>query len=554
LTINGAIGKASTGDTIVVAAGTYPELVDVNKTLVLNGAQAGVSGCASSRTGPESVVTGSSGSTAFHVTANNVTIDGFTVQDQTVDNHFGAGIVLGGGTSGAHVVNNIVQNNVVGLFLSNNPAGNAAVVQRNKFSNNNQPGAAGGSGIYTDEFVAGGALANMSIQSNCFFGNDDAGIDFSASTAGSQSNITMANNLFDSNGRAFFLFNVTSSAITGNTVTNSSMVGSGDIRLFGGVDGLSITCNSITGGDLRAIRINDGFGGSPNPNKNISAHLNYLANDDVIGLELLPGGYSPETAGALNAENNRWKAATGPAPGEIVAPDSVVDSVPFLAGVPLCAAGFPFRGILRPADINPGPDVCGTGHAAINFTGGGGAGGSTWLTLYDTTPGESGTKDVFGSVSLSVDLIIRPFNGVKGDGLVALFNEAANKKGLVLVVNDAGNSDVLGLGTISQAGQIITLKAVSLGASIKECAWYRLTMDVTVIPPSNVTVTGKVFAHNDASDPNSGTPLAPIATLSYTNQPRPAGVDPTGQVGIMAAAYSTIVDSSVTNFATPVVP
>src|SRR5579862_2880250 len=42
LTINGAIGKASTGDTINVAAGTYNEQVLVNKTVTLNGAQQGV--------------------------------------------------------------------------------------------------------------------------------------------------------------------------------------------------------------------------------------------------------------------------------------------------------------------------------------------------------------------------------------------------------------------------------------------------------------------------------------------------------------------------------
>src|SRR5687767_11971525 len=42
LTIDGAIGKASSGDTINVAAGTYSGDVNVNKSVTLLGAQAGV--------------------------------------------------------------------------------------------------------------------------------------------------------------------------------------------------------------------------------------------------------------------------------------------------------------------------------------------------------------------------------------------------------------------------------------------------------------------------------------------------------------------------------
>ena len=41
-TIQAAVNAASPGDTILVAAGTYTQLVTVNKPLVLLGAQAGV--------------------------------------------------------------------------------------------------------------------------------------------------------------------------------------------------------------------------------------------------------------------------------------------------------------------------------------------------------------------------------------------------------------------------------------------------------------------------------------------------------------------------------
>src|SRR5216683_2619814 len=80
-TIQGAIIKASAGDVIKVAPGTYPEPapgpLTVNKTLTLLGAQSGMD--ARSRVATmESIVTDSQGT---YVAANNVTIDGFTIQD-----------------------------------------------------------------------------------------------------------------------------------------------------------------------------------------------------------------------------------------------------------------------------------------------------------------------------------------------------------------------------------------------------------------------------------------------------------------------------------------
>src|SRR5882724_1508308 len=66
-TIQAAINKASTGDTIHVAAGTYLELapgsLTVNKTLTLLGAQNGTD--ARSRSGPESIVSDSQGTSVF---------------------------------------------------------------------------------------------------------------------------------------------------------------------------------------------------------------------------------------------------------------------------------------------------------------------------------------------------------------------------------------------------------------------------------------------------------------------------------------------------------
>ena len=70
------------------------------------------------------------------VTANGVTIDGFTIQGDNSPASGDIGITLGGGTSGARVTGNIVQGHDAGLRLRNDPGGSAAVVERNKFLRN----------------------------------------------------------------------------------------------------------------------------------------------------------------------------------------------------------------------------------------------------------------------------------------------------------------------------------------------------------------------------------------------------------------------------------
>ena len=96
------------------------------------------------------------------MTANGVTIDGFTIQGDNSPGSGDIGITLGVGTSGARVTGNIVQNHDAGLRLRNDPGGSAAVVDRNKFLRN-----VGG-------IVVAGAEAHASIGGNCFFGSQFA--------------------------------------------------------------------------------------------------------------------------------------------------------------------------------------------------------------------------------------------------------------------------------------------------------------------------------------------------------------------------------------------
>jgi parallel beta-helix repeat protein len=303
--INAAIAAASNGDTIDVAAGAYHERVNVNKSVTLDGAQFGVDarggrGAAAN----EAIVDGQDlgggqRSTAFYVTANDATIDGFTVQNTNSANVFGAGIDLSGGTSGAHVVNDIVQNNIIGLFLSNASSTDQTVIQHDLFQNNNQAGPASGNGIYTDQFTAGGALTNVLIDGNSFVGNSNAGLNLGSSQAASQSHVAISNNTFANNGNAVDLFNATSSSLTGNTISGST---GSQIFIGGGVDGLQIANNVIQNGHAKGINIGPDVGGYPNPNANITINDNSISGNAGLALSIDSGRYT----GTLDARENWW--------------------------------------------------------------------------------------------------------------------------------------------------------------------------------------------------------------------------------------------------------
>jgi hypothetical protein len=205
---------------------------------------------------------------------------------------------------------------------------------------------------------------------------------------------------------------------------------------------------------------------------------------------------------------------------------------------------------MRGADITIGPGIhSGDGPPLIKFTGSAGSAGGTWLTVFDETPGAPAQNIFTGSVTLGADVRIHSFNNKKGAGLVALFNEGAGQKGLVLIVYNAGNTDSLVLATVDQTGKLTTLKSVALGAGILENVWYRLTMEV-VVNGDAVTVTGRAFGHDAPDDPDStvGTQVGGTLTTPTPLSLTALGLQGSGEVGIVASAISAVVDSSVTNF------
>lgn len=338
-TIQGAVTAANPGDTIQVCAGTYAENVTVNKTLTILGPQANVDARTPSRTATpagEAIVTGvgNAGKTPFYITANNVTVNGFTVEGATDPNTFGFGILLAPTTSGSQILNNIIRNNIIGLGLANNSAANQTRIEQNLFITNNQPGPASGFAIYTDEFTTGGTLTNVVINENAFTSNDNGGVGLVATPAGSQTNITVSNNDFTANGNAINVSSSTNLTITGNNIATSQFT-----QVF--IDGstnLVFTCNTVRDGASRGIRFSD-FGGGGSTGSVVNNN-NFIRNA-LGGIVEETGGHH----GPLNAQNNYYGSPTGPTiasnPGgtgdAIQDADGVVVYQPFLTTPSACA-------------------------------------------------------------------------------------------------------------------------------------------------------------------------------------------------------------------------
>ncbi|HEY8748986.1 MAG TPA: NPCBM/NEW2 domain-containing protein [Tepidisphaeraceae bacterium] len=316
-TIQSAVDAAAPGATINVDAGTYNESVNISKTLTLRGAQAGID--ARSARGAESIVFATT--TAINITANDVTIDGFTVQGngQNIGAGLGAGIIMGPSIHGTHVVNNIIQNNITGIYLSNDSDTDAGLIQHNLIQNNYEAGQNwtygwnGSRGIYSDGTVSGGNLTNVLIDANRIY-NTVSGADMGeglialqAGTAGRQSNITISNNYIGNDSKAILMFNVTNLTFMGNTATATNDQSSGPVRFEGNANTINIQYNTITGNVGPGVAA-DSAGAPGDSSGFVVNNNNIYGNSSSIGVLTISNVYN----GMLYAVGDWWGNASGP--------------------------------------------------------------------------------------------------------------------------------------------------------------------------------------------------------------------------------------------------
>ena len=359
-TIQAAVNAAAPGAVINVSAGTYAEKVTITKPgLTIRGPQAGVDARGNARAaaiaaGKEAVLTGATVGTntvscIFYVNADDVTIDGFTVQGESQkDSAVGAGIVLAPSIAGSRVLNNVVQNNYAGLFLSNDSDADACLIQGNVFRDNYNPNDTQGyaySGndnrhIYTDGGVSGGKLTNVTIDNNAFYYDlvppdyVEGAIGFESYTKGSQTNLRVTNNVMDGVGKGILYYNVDGLTISGNTVTDVGDVWSGVFRDEGNSDNVTITYNNVYDGYGPFLRIDNratpGNSSGYHVNYNNSVRNGYTVNGGIsfqqqtgknAAVYVDPGGYDS----TLDLTRNWWGTTAGPGSTVVSASSTPLD-------------------------------------------------------------------------------------------------------------------------------------------------------------------------------------------------------------------------------------
>ncbi|HKS91268.1 MAG TPA: NosD domain-containing protein [Tepidiformaceae bacterium] len=165
-TIQQALNTVSTGGTVIVAAGAYSEPVSIQRSVVLEGAQAGTDARSRHSETSETIINNGEGADGFTIGyAPKVTVDGFTFAGNA------AGIAIRGSTSTSQYqfVNNMFTGNTTGIAFG---GGNySAVIQQNVFASNNLATPIGNSFVRSGVGIGGGGyLYNSTISDNTFSG------------------------------------------------------------------------------------------------------------------------------------------------------------------------------------------------------------------------------------------------------------------------------------------------------------------------------------------------------------------------------------------------
>lgn len=295
--IQSAINTANAGDTIIVSSGTYTENVNINKSLTILGANAGISG--SGARGAESTLEGN-----ITIAANGITIDGMafdggasairgesganayddlTIRNNLIENTIDSAIRLGLGTGGGigsenwtienNRIDNIVGNALTGMVLFNV---DGLTVTGNVINHTNSS-STGRRGINLDG-VLNATVTDNEIDMGLVAPTDVTvantaspwGIQISMSDRAVE-NVNVSNNVVSGTNSGIIGLSQRSMVnvdITGNTVTD---VVSGIVLNTGGVAPVTpgvtmdvdVTGNTITAA-INAIRVRDLHDAHPN--------------------------------------------------------------------------------------------------------------------------------------------------------------------------------------------------------------------------------------------------------------------------------------------------
>jgi parallel beta-helix repeat protein len=302
-TISAAITAAVSGDTITVAAGTYIENVNVNKSLTLTGASSAT----------VTVTAASQTDSVFTVAANNVTISGFTARHTTMTGNEGyAGIKFGSGVTGCNIHDNILINNQYGILLQDPE--NTTTPGNNTFTSNNAS-SNGVSGIEMQHSY-GNTFTTNTTNSNGSYGFRLDGVSHNTFTTNTASSNTVSGfSLVKGSSTGGCLYNT----FTTNTANLNTQYGfredNGDHNTL---TGNTFDHNVLAGLRLKVVITNLTLNNNSFTNSPIGIDIDTSVTDVTtwaVSYNNITGntvGVSNLGTGTLTALYNWWGNASGP--------------------------------------------------------------------------------------------------------------------------------------------------------------------------------------------------------------------------------------------------
>ncbi len=304
--IQRGIDAAHACDIVNVDAGTYCNNLTVCRPVTLLGADAGIDPriiVEPSIPGPggrglETIIDGGNNDTALAITANLVTVDGFTVKRGANGSH-NAGIWLAACTHSNTVVNNIFTRNGAGVSVGSD---DFSTISTNVFVANCNAG------------ICGSTTTNLLIGDNEFKAHDGANpIVLTASGLNAHVGLTITRNSFHDNTNATA---ISALGMTGGTISSNDLseLGGACLAFSGGNHDVTVNNNNFTNA-LRGITVQDTalFSGcSPNSGLTIVDNsftgFTNIPCPNLYAVANLPGGDSDRV---LCATANWWGDISG---------------------------------------------------------------------------------------------------------------------------------------------------------------------------------------------------------------------------------------------------
>lgn len=247
-TIGAAVAAASAGDTIKVCAGIYPETVDVDKQLTFLGAESGKDGRTKrTKLKKESVVASAGGDFVIAPGVSGVVINGFTLEGAGSSGNTDDAVEAFSGGSGFTIVDNVIENNELGVNVQNPDPTQPTEIAHNAFIDNSTVDSAqSGTGV----FISNGPADSTTIEDNSFTGDDQAAVNTAGTTSNLSTGLVIADNTSVNDATFLVATNTVDALVDGNavSVTANGPDNGSAILDFGSNQSLRITDNTVKGG------------------------------------------------------------------------------------------------------------------------------------------------------------------------------------------------------------------------------------------------------------------------------------------------------------------